>query len=147
MLDGLKRAGLVIGGFSLCLVIQETLAGDTTAEGDFIAELEAIKTGDKRNQSVSYLKWENVKSVDKVSNDDKVRQAVKRIPKNDTAERLAQQMAESYTILKEHLQRDITLKRYMKELRERAKTSDTEALVMCDWAENYTLKVNLFLCA
>ena len=77
LLDGLKRAGLVSSSFSLSLIIQETLVGDNSAEGDFLTELETIQTGDKRAKLVSFLKWEIVlQQVDTRSHE-----AVRRVPR------------------------------------------------------------------
>ena len=113
LLDGLKRAGLVSSSFSLSLIIQETLAGDNSAEGDFLAELETIQTGDKRAKLVSFLKWEKVKQ----QVDTRSHEAIRRVPMTAKAESLTQQMRQDYVSLKEHVLRDITIKRYLKELR------------------------------
>ena len=51
-------------------------------------------------------------------------------------------MRQDYVSLKEHVLRDITIKWYLKEFSTCVKTSETEAVVHCDWAENYTLKTS-----
>ena len=104
-----------------------------------MAELDAVKIGDQRSKPVSYLKWDKVTAQQK-KNTDAVRQEVKRVTTSGKAELVAQLMGDSYIVLKEHLLRDMEIKRYMKLLRTRVLNTTDEAVIHVDWAENYALQ-------
>ena len=50
-------------------------------------------------------------------------------------------MIDEYYAMKDHLVRDLQVKKFLKEVKEGVLDNETEALVHVDWAENHKLKV------
>ena len=136
LFDGLKRAGLISRDYNLNLLVKEALAGNQEEVAELSKQLSAVKTGDRKDEAISFLKWENQPLGGKGD-----RQNIQRVPKVEKAAVLACLMEETFEVLKEHLHRDIMLKKHLKIVRESVNDIDDLAVVHCDWAENLVLKV------
>ena len=136
---GLKRAGHIEADLDINMMIREALAGESDMEEDFLSQMSILQTGESKDKAVSYLRWDKV--TVKRTKTDKDMQEVQRVSKTQKVGVAAGQMIDEYYAMKQHLVRDLQVKKFLKQVKEGVLDSDTEALVHVDWAENHKLKV------
>lgn len=134
LVSALKRQEFLSREHELDLMIKDMRAGDNTFEEQFKADLNNLKTSDKKDQTVSFLSWQ------KVQKEGAKRDVVHRIQKTVICSQAAAQMEELYENLKNHLNRNCEIKKTIKERRESVMASDDQAFIHMDWAENLEIK-------
>lgn len=134
LVSALKRQGFLSREHELDIMIKEMRTGDNTFEDQFKADLNNLKTGDKKDQAVSFLSWQ------KVQKEGAKRDVVHRTQRSVICSQAAAQMEELYENLKNHLNRNYEIKKTLKERRESVMASDDQAFIHMDWAENLEIK-------
>ena len=114
-------------------MIRDKRSGDDVFENQFKADLEALKTSDKKDMSVSYLSWKKVKD-----GDDKKREVVHRVKKTALCSEAVVLMEQLYEDLQQHLDRNFTIK---KTIREMVLSSKDKDHLHIDWAKNLDIEI------
>ena len=134
----MKRSGFLSRDHEVEIMIKDSRDGDDTFENNFKQDLEKMKTGENKNKPVGFLQWEKVNMSGKNGNK---RDVVNRVQKNFPCQEAVNQLDNMYNNLKEHLDRNFTIKKTLKEKRDMVMNSDHMAYIHMDWAENLEIQV------
>ena len=140
--EAIKREKLLTdsGGFNVDNVIRLARDGNRNPEEEYLKTLEEIKTGDNKDKIVTYFVWEEDKQTVQDKNDNAtVRKRMVRKNIRVTAAGLAARTLQAYGPLKEHLNRDQVIKKYIRNMRQKAIESDEMVCLTVDWSENGVL--------
>ena len=136
-LRALKRHKLIKPEHDIETILRNSREEDFVSEEDLKEDLKALLEEPKASESVSYLVWEKVKTVEVNKNTGKTKQATtQRVPKTAKAKDLALETLADVEILKEHLERNNIIKKKVMEKREEAVQYDNKVMLQVDWAEN-----------
>ena len=138
LLSALKRNNFVSNEHDLDMIVHNARDGGNELETEFLKDLDNLKTEDKSSNNVSFLQWDK---VSKSGNTGTQRDVVDRVQKTLSCKDAAEKMELLYMKLKEHLHRNFTIKKTMRELREKVMESTDKALIHVDWAENLQVEI------
>ena len=94
------------------------------------------------SKQVRYLEWTKVLTAEVNKNTGKQKQATtQRVPKVALAKDLAIEALADIELLKEHLERNLIIKKKIQEKKEEAIEVDNKAVIQVDWAQNGTIIV------
>ena len=120
--------------------IKAAREGNRDPEERYLAALEEVKNGTENDRIISFLEWRYKKdNIEDKHGTEKERKTLQRESVKVTIGTLASRMISSYKTLKEHLDRDFTMRTYTRLMRQRAMESSSMACMIVDWSENGVL--------
>ena len=136
-LHALKTHRLFTEDLEVESVLRDIKMGDLSSEEELKNAIETLLVGPKSSVQVKYLVWEKVQAKGVNPNTGLPNRAtVQRVAKHAAAKDLALEFLTDYKLLKEHLDRNDAIKKYVKDKRDEVLDSDNKVMLHVDWAEN-----------
>ena len=138
--EALKREKVSLNIPDVEAIIKAARDGNIEPEEDYLAVLTNIQNGSEKGRITSYFEWRYKKeNVEDKNGNEKERKTLQRESIKVSIETLARRMLLSYKSLKEHLDRDFTMRKYIKVMRQRSMEDSSMACLTVDWSENGVL--------